>query len=114
ELSLSGISGRMDADVTGEGIVLIEAAGRLQAERGRWPLLGAPGPDDAPELAALKRALGGFALEAPSFRFRTGSTGTELALGQAARITPLNGGRVTLAAHPETPLYAARPGQRGG
>lgn len=114
ELNLSGVSGRMDTDVTGEGIVLIEAAGRLQAERGRWPLLGAPGADDPPELAALKRALGGFRLEAPSFRFRTGSTGTELALGQAARITPLNGGRVTVAAHPTTPLYAARPGQSGG
>ena len=114
ELSLNGISGRMDADVTGEGVVLVEAAARLQAERGRWPLLGAPGVDDPPELAALKRALGAFGLEAPSFRFRTGSTGTELALGQAARITPRNGGLVTLGAHPDAPLYGARPGQTGG
>ena len=114
ELNLSGISGRMDADVTGDGIVLVEAAGRLQADRGRWPLLGAPGADDPPELATLKRALGGFRLEAPSFRLRTGSTGTELVLGQAARISPLNGGLVTLGAHPDAPLYAARPGQTGG
>ncbi|MFN3537664.1 MAG: C4-dicarboxylate ABC transporter, partial [Brevundimonas sp.] len=114
ELNLTGIDGRMDADVTGEGIVLVQAAGRLRAERGRWPLLGAPGPDDPPELAALKRALGGFGLEAASFRLRTGSTGTELVLGQAARITPLNGGLITLGAHPDTPLYAARPGQTGG
>ncbi|WP_262422242.1 YdbH domain-containing protein [Brevundimonas denitrificans] len=114
ELSLSGIDGRLDADVTGEGVVLAEAAGRLRAERGRWPLLGAPGADDPPELAALKRALGGFRLEASSFRLRTGSTGTELVLGQAARITPLNGGLITLGAHPDAPLYAARPGQTGG
>lgn len=114
DLDLSGIEGRMDADVTGDGIVLAEAAGRLRAARGRWPLLGAPGADDPPELAALKQALGGFRLEASSFRLRTGSTGTELVLGQAARITPLNGGLITLAAHPGAPLYAARPGQTGG
>jgi hypothetical protein len=114
ELSLGDIDGRMNADVTGEGVVLVEAAGRLRAGRGRWPLLGAPGADDPPELAALKRALGGFQLEAPSFRLRTGSTGTELALGQAARITPLNGGLITLGAHPDAPLYTARPGESGG
>lgn len=114
ELNLGGISGQLDADVTGDGVVLVEAAGRLQAQRGRWPLMGAPSPDDPPELAALKRALGAFRLDAPSFRLRTGSTGTELALGQAARIAPLNGGLVTLAAHPDAPLYSARPGQSGG
>jgi hypothetical protein len=114
DLHLSGVSGRLEADVTGDGVVLAEAAGRLQADRGRWPLLGAPGADDPPELAALKQALGGFRLEAPSFRLRTGSTGTELVLGQAARITPLNGGLITLAAHPDAPLYTARPGRTGG
>ncbi|MFN4295363.1 MAG: YdbH domain-containing protein [Brevundimonas sp.] len=114
DLSLTGIDGRMDADVTGQGVVLVEAAGRLRAARGRWPLLGEPGADDPPELAALKQALGGFGLEASSFRLRTGSTGTELVLGQAARITPLNGGLITLGAHSGAPLYAARPGQTGG
>src|SRR5690606_12014118 len=40
--------------------------------------------------------------------------GTEVILNQAARVTPLNGGMVTAAAHPGAPLYAARPGEAGG
>lgn len=114
DLDLTGVNARLDADVVSEGVVRIEAAGRLSAERGAWPLLGPPGPDDFEEMAALKRALGAFRLEAPSFQLVAGSAGTQVALGQAARVTPLNGGLVRVEARPGAPLYAARPGQAGG
>ncbi len=114
DLDLTGVDARLDADLVSEGVVRIEAAGRLVAERGAWPLLGPSGPDDFEEMAALKGALGAFRLEAPSVRLNAGSAGTEFALGQAARITPLNGGLVTVEARAGAPLYGARPGQAGG
>lgn len=110
ELDLTGVRGRLEADLVSEGAVRLEAGGRLEAGRGAWPLLGAPGPDDFEETAALKRALGGFRLEAPAIRLSADGGGARIALGQTARITPLNGGLVTVQAHPQAPLYASRTG----
>lgn len=114
DLNLTDVRGRLNADLVSDGAVRIEAAGNLEAGRGAWPLLGAAGPDDAAEMAALKTALGAFRLQIPSVQVRAGGDGTQVTMGQGARITPLNGGLLTVSPHPAAPLYAARPGDRGG
>lgn len=113
DLVLDGASGRADLDVVRDGATLITAAGSLSASRAAWPIFGAPGADDTPELAELKRALGGFSLDVPAWRLTTGSPGTELALLRPAQATPANGGSLTISPVAR-PVYSAEPGERGG
>jgi len=113
DLSLGGATGAVDVDMTHQGATLISATGSFRARNGAWPLFGPPAADDVPELAEMKRALGAFGLEIPAFRLTTGSPGTQLTLNAPARLTPANGGVLTIT--PATrPIYAAEPGQTGG
>ncbi len=87
--------------------------GSLASGRGAWPLFGPVTDDDVPELAEMKRALGAFALDVPALRLTSGEAGVAVTLPRAARLTPANGGALTI--NPvATPIFAARPGQRGG
>lgn len=113
ELVLNGATGKAELDVVRDGATLITVSGSLSAPRAAWPLFGAPGPDDAPELAELKRALGAFALDVPAWRLTTGSPGTEAVLSRPARIRPANGGELIVSAG-AGPAYSAEPGERGG
>ncbi len=87
--------------------------GSMVSRRGAWPLFGAAARDDVPELAEMKRALGAFALDVPAIRVTGGDGGVVASLTQAARMTPANGGVLTIRPV-ATPIYSARPGQRGG
>lgn len=113
DLSLGGASGSVDLDVVSDGATLVTATGSARATGGAWPLFGPTGPDDVPELAEMKRALGAFFLDAPGLRLTTGSPGTQVVLTRPARLTPRNGGVLTLTPVTRS-LYAAEPGQLGG
>lgn len=114
DLSLKGVAGRADLDATQtRGVLLIRSDLSLKSSGGAWPLLGPVASDDVAEMAAMKRALGDFAVDLPGLRLLSGSAGTEVVLTQPARITPRNGGVLTLRPA-ERPLYAARPGDLGG
>lgn len=113
DLSLSGASGTVDLDLISDGATLVTATGAVRSTGGSWPLFGPVGSEDVPELIEMKRAMGAFAFDAPGLRLTTGSPGTELVLTRPARLSPRNGGVLTL--NPVArPLYAAEPGQRGG
>lgn len=113
DLSLTGTTGRVDLDLTHDGATLITATGGLRSTGGAWPLFGPVTADDVPELAEMKRALGDFALQASSFRLDAGSSGMRIALLALARITPVNGGALTISPVARA-LYQARPGELGG
>ncbi|WP_298161328.1 YdbH domain-containing protein [Brevundimonas sp.] len=112
-LTLNQTSGRFDLDVaTGRPTALV-LTGSLASARGAWPLFGPVTSDDVPELAGMKRALGAFALEVPALRLTSGDAGLAVSLIRPARLTPANGGALTV--NPvATPIFAARPGERGG
>ena len=113
DLALDRVTGRLDVDAVHGGATLIQAGGSLAAARGAWPLLGPATAADGADLAAMKAALGAFALEAPGVRLTTGSPGTTVALTRPVRVRPANGGVLTLAAAGR-PLYSAEPGDLGG
>ncbi|OYW40926.1 MAG: C4-dicarboxylate ABC transporter [Brevundimonas sp. 12-68-7] len=112
-LRLEAVTGRLDLDYASARATALSLTGRVAAGRGGWPLFGPARSDDVPELAELKRALGGFSLSAPALRLTSGEAGTTVTLSQPARITPVNGGVLTLSPA-ATPLFSARPGERGG
>lgn len=114
EVSLKGVTGRADLDVTqADGALLVRADASLKSSGGAWPLLGPVAADDVAEMAAMKRALGDFAVDLPALRLLSGSAGTEVVLTQPARISPKNGGVLTI--RPATrALYSARSGDLGG
>ena len=113
DLSLDRVTGTADLDLTHDGATLITLAGGLKAGGGAWPLFGPATADDVPELVEMKRALGAFALDVPAFRLTAGSPGTRVVLTRPARLTPGNGGVLTL--NPAaTPIFEAGPGERGG
>lgn len=110
---LEQAQGRLDLDyASGRSSALIVNGG-LSSPRGAWPLFGTAAADDAPELAAMKQALGDFALSVPALRLTSGKTGLAVTLPRPAALTPTNGGVLTINPVP-TPIYAARPGQLGG
>jgi hypothetical protein len=113
DLRLTDVSSRMDLDYDAARSTALDLTGSVAAAGGAWPLFGAVGPADVPELAELKRALGGFSLSAPGLRVASGATGTSVTLARPARITPANGGVLTLSPVAR-PLFSARPGERGG
>ena len=103
----------LNLDIVSDGAVHIAADGALSAADGAWPLFGPPARDDIVELGQMKRALGGFALNAPSIRFSTGSAGTTVALPRPVTLSPANGGVLTVAQAGEG-AYQAEPGRLGG
>ncbi|KPF77740.1 C4-dicarboxylate ABC transporter [Brevundimonas sp. AAP58] len=113
DLVLSDVTGRQTLDYASESATPLTLTGSLAAARGTWPLFGAVARDDGPELAELKRALGAFSLSAPSLRLTSNSDGVRVALTQPARISPANGGVLTLSPVAR-PIFEARPGQSGG
>jgi len=112
-LTLDDVSARMGLDYVSDRAEALVLTGAVSARDGRWPLFGAVGSEDVPELAEMKRVLAGFALQAPAVRLTSGDTGVAIALAQPARIVPANGGGLTLSPNAR-PVFAARPGERGG
>lgn len=113
DLALSGVTGSADLDYVQDAGAQAQLAGRLRASSGRWPLFGPRAADDLPELAAMKAALGDFAVDLPGVRITAGSGGTRADLTAPARLTPRNGGVLTV--QPAAgPVYVAEPGQLGG
>lgn len=113
DLTLKQARSELSLDVVKDEAVRIAAEGWLRSADGAWPLFGPTGPDDVAELAEMKRALGSLALNAPVFRFATGSAGTRLSLARPATLTPANGGVLTVAEAGEG-AYRAEAGRLGG
>jgi hypothetical protein len=113
DLALKRGRADLDLDVVSDGVIQIAADGSLRAADGAWPLFGPVGPDDIVELAEMKRALGSFALNAPTIRFSTGSAGTTVVLSRPVTLTPANGGVLTAVQAGEG-AYQAEPGRPGG
>lgn len=112
-LNLTQASGRFDLDFASGRPTALILTGSLTSARGAWPLFGPVTPDDVPELAEMKRALGAFALDVPALRLTSGEAGLAVTLPRAARLTPANGGALTISPV-AAPIFAARPGERGG
>ena len=112
-LRLEDVSGRMGLDYVSNRKEALVLTGSVAARNGTWPLFGAVGSEDVPELADMKRALGRFTLSAPGLRATSGTSGLAIALAQPARIVPASGGALTLSPVAR-PIFAAAPGQRGG
>lgn len=110
-LRLTGVSGGADLDWVSDGALTIR--GQMTAERGSWPLLGAPAADDVTELAAMKGALEGFRLEAPGFIYRSGVGGGRLDLTRPLAIRPRNGGQLTIR-EGDAPVLVLRDGKAPG
>jgi hypothetical protein len=113
DLTLKQARGDLTLDVVQDGAVRIAAEGSIRSAGGAWPLFGPVGSDDIAELAEMKKALGSFALNAPSVRFATGSGGTSVVLPRPVTLTPANGGVLTVAQAGEG-AYQAEPGRLGG
>ncbi|CAN5177443.1 YdbH domain-containing protein [soil metagenome] len=114
DLALNAVTGNAELDATQrDGAVLIQASGSLRSTGGRWPLFGPPTADDVPELTAMKAALGDFAVDVPAFRLTAGTAGTRVILSTPARLTPRNGGVLTVLPAAR-PIFGADPGQLGG
>ena len=107
ELSLTAARLDADLDLVSDSSLGVEVAGSLAAARGSWPLFGPPVRDDIPELAAMKTALAGFAVDVPAFRLTTGMSGTRVALVRPATLRPANGG--VLSVRPSARPVHSRP-----
>lgn len=113
ELDLKTVRSTADLQVVNDAALQVTATAAVTSSHGAWPLFGPITSDDIPELGEMKRALGDFALSAPSVRLNVSPVGTEVRLTEPARLTPANGGVMTLTAAP-TPVFASKPGQLGG
>ncbi|MBJ7485706.1 MAG: YdbH domain-containing protein [Brevundimonas sp.] len=113
DLKLTGLNGTADLGLVQGEQTLIQATGALRSSGGRWPLFGPIGSDDVPELAAMKAALGDFSVALPSFRLSAGTAGTRIDLTAPARLTPRNGGVLTVLPVAR-PIFSAAPGDLGG
>lgn len=113
DLVLNGARAGGQVDLVVDQGVRLDATGSLTAARGSWPLFGAAGRDDVPELEGMKRALSAFAVDIPAFSVTAGPSGTRVALTRPATLRPATGGVLTLRPA-ATPLFAARSGQLGG
>lgn len=97
DLALKRVTGRSRLDVTQlDGILTVRAEAALRSQGGRWSLLGPVQADDVGEVAAMKTALGDFSVDFPALKLLSGSLGTEIVLVQPGRITPANGGFLTV------------------
>ncbi|QBQ50163.1 C4-dicarboxylate ABC transporter [Brevundimonas naejangsanensis] len=113
DFSLRGASGALNLDVVRDAVTRIDLQGAVKADHAAVTSLGGPTADDLPEMAALKRALGDFALNAPRFRLSGDNAGLELTLPQPITARPANGGELRLEAH-RKPLFASGEGASGG
>lgn len=112
-LDLRRATGRFDLDYASGRREALVLTGSLAAANGAWPLFGPVAGDDLPDLAEIKRALGAFALDIPALRVTSGETGTAVVLTRPARLSPANGGVLTVSPAAR-PIFAAAPGARGG
>ncbi len=113
EFALGQVTGSANLDLVADGALRVTAQGGLRSARATWPLFGPVAGDDAPELAAMKRALSGFALDAPGVSVIAGSGGTRVRLTRPVTARPENGGVLTISPV-ATPVFTAMPGQAGG
>lgn len=113
DLALSSVTSQLSLAYGSAEATPLTLSGSVAAARGAWPLFGPVRPDDLPELADLKRALGAFSLSAPSVRLTSDREGLRVDIVQSAQVTPANGGMLTLTPVAR-PVFAARPGERGG
>lgn len=111
-LSLTTARLGADLDLVSDSGVRLEAVGSLRAARAAWPLFGPSARNDIPELAAMKTALAGFAVDVPAFRFNAGASGARVVLERPATARPANGGELTVrpVARPVFEAVAGRPG----
>lgn len=113
DLSLKDVAGALDLDLIFDAGLRLDATGSLQAAHGAWPLFGAVGADDLPDLAAMKHALGDFSLSAPGLTLSAGEPGVRVVMDRPVRLAPANGGVLTLTPA-AGPVFAAPSGQAGG
>lgn len=113
DFSLRGASGALNLDIVRDAVTRIDVQGALKADHAAVTSLGAATADDLPEMAALKRGLGDFALNAPHIRLSSDNAGLELTLPQPITARPANGGELRLEAH-HKPLFASGEGASGG
>lgn len=113
DLTLRGVRSSAALDLIADAGVRVGLDGRLQASEGSWPLFGPATSGDLPDIAAMKQALGDFAVEVPAFRLAAGPSGSRVVLAAPARIRPANGGVLTLRPA-EGPIFAAAGGGAGG
>lgn len=113
EMTLRGVSGAASLDVVADQGLRVLVNGGFRSNSASWPLFGPAAPDDIVELAGMKRALGDFALEIPSFSAAVSSSSSRVVLNRAAVIRPRNGGVLTLAPA-ATPIFSARDNAAGG
>jgi hypothetical protein len=79
--------------------------------RGGWSGLGAPGPGDSAEMAAIKRAARGFRIVAPKYRVRLKGPYLALALPEPLRILSERGGVAQLASRAGEAVYTSTGAQ---
>lgn len=113
DFSLRGASGALNLDIVRDAVTRIDVQGALKADHAAVTSLGAATADDLPEMAALKRGLGDFALNAPHIRLSSDNAGLELTLSQPITARPANGGELRVEAH-HKPLFASGEGASGG
>jgi hypothetical protein len=113
DLNLKDVTGALDLDLILDAGLQMEATGSLQADHGAWPLFGTVGPDDLPDLAAMKRALADFSVSAPRLSLTAGEPGVRLVMDRPVRLTPASGGVLTLTPA-AGPVFAAPRGQAAG
>lgn len=113
DFNLRSASGALDMDLVRDAVTRIDVQGALKADHAAVTSLGKPTANDLPEMAALKRALGDFAVHAPRIRLSSDNAGLELTLPQPITARPANGGEVRLEAH-RKPLFASGEGANGG
>lgn len=113
ELDLKTVRTTTALRLVADDALRINADIAATAAHGAWPLFGPVASDDTAELADMKRALGDFAVSAPAVHLTVGPTGTEARLTRPVRLTPSNGGVLTLMAL-SAPVFVSVPGQLGG
>jgi len=113
EMTLRGVSGTANLDIVADQGLRVLVNGGLRSNSVSWPLFGPAASDDIVELAGMKRALGDFSLEVPSFTAAVSSSSSRVVLNRAAVVSPRNGGVLTLTPA-QTPIFSARGGQAGG
>ena len=110
KLALTRLSGALRGSAVlaaqGGGLAL---AGPV-ATHGDWSGLGPVRNGDAPEIAALKRAVRSFDAETRGLSVTAGEGGLKLALSSPLTVRPTAGGLATIRAQGSVPIYAAGRG----
>lgn len=109
-LALAATRADLELTATAGRAFTLTADGAVRAGEGRWPLFGPETDEDPPELIEMKRALDRFALHAPRLRLGVTAQGARVDLLHPARITPANGGALTVTAAGR-PVFLAPGGE---